>query len=380
MAKRLNGDGAFDSLPSGQIRLRVYINGKRVPFTGRTQAECRKKYQAFMQNIDHEALDTKTTLQKWLEKYLESYRKGSMKQTSYHQLELLIKRIDDDLLSRPVCAIKPIDLQSFLTRFSQDASKSYASKMSALLRSAFDEAHDNDLCVKNPARKLKAPQVIEAVKESYTRDEVATIIDYAKSYRRNYNSDERNRADILISTAVVALLMTGMRRGELLGLTYGDIDRQAGVIHVRRAVFMDHGIPTVVDGKAKTYSSIRDIPTDLLVFELIDEIPQRGLYPFSAYSGRLMNPRNFSRAYESFMDNLHEAHPEVRKLSPHCCRHTYATLIQKSGEDIRSAQLILGHTSIKTTARYSHPDMEQLRAAGNAYSDFLFHDPKRDQP
>ena len=47
-------------------------------------------------------------------------------------------------------------------------------------------------------------------------------------------------------------------------------------------------------------------------------------------------------------------------LSPHCLRHTYATLALESGIDIRYVQTLLGHADPKTTARYTHPDMEAL--------------------
>ena len=76
-----------------------------------------------------------------------------------------------------------------------------------------------------------------------------------------------------------------------------------------------------------------------------------------------MNPRNFSRDYDRFFHQLREAEPDVRRLSPHCCRHTFATLSLASGANLRTVQQLLGHTNIGTTARYTHPDLLSMRQA-----------------
>lgn len=57
----------------------------------------------------------------------------------------------------------------------------------------------------------------------------------------------------------------------------------------------------------------------------------------------------------------------------HSCRHTCATLMQTAGVDIRDVQLYLGHTKIETTAKYTHPDIEKLRAASEKYAETVAH-------
>lgn len=374
--RRANGDGSFFKRSDGTIQYRVTIGrddeGKliRKAFYGKSQTECRRKLKEFQKRQNEVVtISPDITLKNWSKKYLESCRRGTIKDTSYYQLELLKDKITDNLMKKKVSEIRPIELQEFLNKFAETASKSYNEKMHSLLRAIFIEAQENDLCVKNPARKLKAPQKRQKPRSSFSKEETETIIAFALQYRKHSKSDRLNRAAILISTAIITLIATGMRRGELLGLMWSDIEDT--IIHVRRAVYLKSGVPTVDEGIAKTYSSIRDIPIDKELADLIRIIPKRGLYVFSAYSGRIMNPRNFERSYDSFFTALQKANPEVRRLSIHCCRHTFATLSQQNGANIRIVQLILGHTNIKTTALYSHPDMQELQEASKSFYDYL---------
>lgn len=383
--RRANGDGSFYARPDGTIQFRATIgrdkDGKpiRKPFYGKSQAECRRKYKTFLkkQEVAIYTISPDITLRDWSLEYLVSCRKDSgIKLSSYRQLELLRDKIPDKLMKKKVSEIKQIELQAFLNEYAKTASKSYVDKMFSLVRNIFAEAVENDVCLKNPARKLKRPQKREKPRGSYQRAEVEEIMLFALSYRRHTKSDQLNRGAILVSTAVITLLDTGIRRGELLGLMPPDVEDT--VLHIRRGVYLgDDGVPTVDDGVAKTYASIRDVPIDKELADLIRAVPRRGLYIFSAYSGRIMYPRNFNRAYDAFFRAFRAAHPEMRRLSVHCCRHTFATLSQRGGANIRSVQMVLGHTSIETTAKYTHPNDDDLAVAGEAFRDYIR--PKQDQ-
>lgn len=299
------------------------------------------------------------TLREWTTQWLTTYKLGTIKDKSYHQLELLIRRFPEDLMDMELSAIKPLHLQGFVNQFSQGASKSYIDKMRVLLHSLFSAAVDNELTPGNPSTKLRFPQVIEKPRKSFTEAEAKKIVTFATGYpyRR-------------IAIAVVTLLFTGLRQGELLGLKWNDITDST--LTVRRGVYTEKGKAKVEDYKAKTAGSLRSLPLMPEVAHMVKTLPHHGDFIFGTRTGTLWNPRNFARDYNRFFKALRDTYPEVRKLSPHCCRHSFATLTLDSGTDVRIVQELLGHTDIKTTARYTHPDMNSMQKAVSGMKDNLF--------
>ena len=290
------------------------------------------------------------TLGEWIPQYLEAYKLGTIKDNSYDTLLHLADHIPQELKDRDLTEILPMHLQQFYNTFARQYSKSYMDKLRVFVGSLFVTAIDNGFCSRNPAAHLKIPRMIEKPRESFTMEEVRLILAFASCY-------EYQRTGVGIMT----LLLTGIRRGELLGLKETDITDTT--LTVNRAVFLSGNHVRVEEHQAKTEHSLRTVP---LVPELayrLRTLPHKGEYLFSTKSGTVLHPRNFNRDYDKFFRQLRESEPDVRHLSPHCCRHTFATLTRESGADLRVVMELLGHTDIKTTARYSHANLTSMETA-----------------
>lgn len=290
------------------------------------------------------------TLGEWIPCYLSAYKRDIVRPDSYYTLELVAGKIPDTLCEMELEDIRQMHLQEFVNHFAHDASKSYMDKMRTMLSGLFTAAVDNDMIPKSPAVRLKYPKIREQQRDSFTMEEVRKILDFAMVY-------ENQRTGV----AVMTLLLTGIRRGELLGLKTGDITDTT--LTINRAVFLEHNKPCVIEHEAKTENSLRTVPLLPELSYRLHHLPHKGEYLFGTKNGTLLNPRNFTRDYDAFFCQLREAEPLVRRLSPHCCRHTFATLTREAGADIRVVQELLGHADIKTTARYSHTCLAEMNAA-----------------
>lgn len=293
------------------------------------------------------------TLGQWIPQYLTNYKLHTIRPDSYYTLEMVARKIPDDLQDMELTEILPMHLQRFVNAFAVTASKSYMDKLHVLLGAVFAAAVDNDLCGKNPVQRVKFPRIREQPRETFTLEERCYILNFAMAY-------ENRRTGL----AVMVLLLTGIRRGELLGLK--DADLTDTTLTVNRAVYLEHNRACVTEHEAKTEHSLRTVPLLPELAYMLRHFPHKGEFIFGTKNGTLLHPRNFSRDYDKFFRDLREAEPSVRRLSPHCCRHTFATLTREAGADIRVIQELLGHTNITTTAKYSHANLGSMTVAVKA--------------
>jgi excisionase family DNA binding protein len=210
----------------------------------------------------------------------------------------------------------------------------------------------------------------------YRPKEAAKVLDISKDKLYDLmragriNSVKDGRARVArpdpLYPAFALLILYGMRRGEVLGLRWQDIDLDAGTIAIRQQLQRVHG--SLRTGPVKTRAGNRDLPIPGLAREalLIRQQKQAadreafgrawqdtGLV-FTTRSGLPIEPRNLVRSFRRVCDSN-----QIRVIKVHHLRHTTASLLKKLRVAPRDAQMILGHAHISTTMQiYTHVDQE----------------------
>ncbi len=381
MRKRADGEGTWipveKKLKSGKIskgwRYIISTAAGRKPFTAYgSGAKERAKEKADAWKAARAgravAISKNIKLGEWAKMWLKTAKKGQVSDDWYAQLEHMIDSIPEDASHKQVDKLAPIEMQGCYAAMVDGKSKSYTDKALTLLRAILRAARANGITGTDLGEQLKPITKIEPLRQAYTLKQAQMVIEFAMQYGENLTNKRQRRTAMQIGSAVVVLLTTGLRKGELLGLRWADVSSGRLVVNrdARYKVGEDGKRHVVVtEGEAKNQGSLRVIPMPPMADAAICRLPRDGQYIFGTTHDTVMSPRNFERAYDLFMSHLREAHPDLPARRPHECRHTFATLSLDAGANLRILQLMLGHTQLTTTARYLHPDFAQMQAAQN---------------
>jgi integrase len=188
--------------------------------------------------------------------------------------------------------------------------------------------------------------------------------------------------------AFVLLLYYGLRRGEVLGLSWSDIDFERGCIHVWRQNQRNRITNTLELAPVKTSAGRRDLPLLNIARSALEEHrkQQAAAYLQNGVRVKADGPV-FAGAYSGLVEasvlvrSFHRLRERenIRRIKVHEIRHTTATLLKSLGVPVRDAQLILGHARITTTQEiYEHDTFEERRASLEKLEKFLTSD--EDEP
>ena len=213
---------------------------------------------------------------------------------------------------------------------------------------------------------------------SLPRKEPASPVFLELEEARRYIACALREPDLRIRCAVLLLLYTGIRREELCGLQWEDIDFEKREIFIRRATVYVSGTG-IITKPPKNESSIRILQADPIVFLALKEL-RRSREQQKEKAGRLFVRRDGSPIHPDAVGIWLKRFAKrygLRPVTPHKLRHTYATLQIFYGTDIRTVAGCMGHSTPATTLNiYSHQVKSSARKASDAMSAILTPDPK----
>lgn len=373
---RSRGDGSFKRLLDGrwvyQVSLGVDDSGKRARprFYGATQAECREQAEDYRVKLrsglnPHRDESMTAYMTRWLAEREHALRPSTFRRYRQHvALDILptLGRLDLDQVSRShvVRMVAAIRARGRTVRTANHAKN--------VLGAALQDALRDGLVTQNVARLVKGLPSPRAEVSPLTPAEVERLRGAVQGTRRE---------------ALYSLALTyGLRQGELLGLTWADVDFAAGVLHVRHALHYEG--ETYALGELKTRQSRRSLVMPAFISDVLSKHRTRqsierehagagwqAYWPdlvFRGTTGRPMNGPALTRSFHQLQDEI-GIKPGRRW---HDLRHQAATTLLAAGVDIKVIQQILGHSNIGTTADiYAHvipalqtDAFERVRAMG----------------
>lgn len=243
-------------------------------------------------------------------------------------------------------------IQDFFNSVSIGRKANTLSKYRVVLNMAIDAAIQDNVISISPMIGVKLPKGTRFEGERYTAKEAQTIMGLLEE-------------DFVLQPAVTLALNLGLRRGEICGLRWCDVDFNKDEIRIFHTV-KQNGSTVYEKEHTKTKSSNRVIPLLPAMVKYLQELQIRqkasGLLTDKVCAmpnGNTVQPNYLTRTWNAFVEKHH-----IRKVRFHDLRHTAASLMIENGAEVKSVSKILGHSSVAVTLDvYTHIAQPQQVAA-----------------
>lgn len=324
--------------PDGLYELSRIINGKRKVFRGHSPREVEQKMIAYREEEDKGPFFERAA-DAWWGEFMETASPNSLR-----GYKAPLERATEHFKGRRLFEITAQDIKAWISTL---AKKDYAKKTIQahlnVLNGIYKRAQEEYNSDCNPAALVRLPKNLPQSQRKLPSDEDdARMLAHVRSH----------------PFGLFAFLAkyTGARRGELLGLRFGDFDADEGVVHIERSVYYVSNRPLLKAPKTK--AGIRSVP----LLEIVQRVLPEGnpdAYIFSDDGGK--TPLTFSRSNDLWEDYCKTTGVTA---TPHQWRHLYATILFDAGVEAKDAQVLMGHAQFSTTMDiYTHVKDQRISKA-----------------
>ena len=297
-------------------------------------------------------------------------------------------RIKEYFTKNPIMLedLKPVHILDFYNwLYSQGLKGNTVTRYHANIRKALDYAVKTDLIPNNPAIKVGRPHQEQFIAEYYNEDELNNLFQVVK--------------DTPLELIVYLTAFYGLRRSEVLGIRWSAIDFENKTITINHKVItvtnesedIETKTKMITKSKTKNKSSYRTLPLFKEIEELLLYTRKMQEYYMSIFKdsynkkykdyvcldemGNLRKPDYVSHKFKEILRKN-----GLREIRFHDLRHSCATLLVKKGISLREIQDWLGHSSSRTTERYTHLDSStKIKSASAIESALSFNSNKSNE-
>jgi len=294
--------------------------------------------------------------------WLKEYKAINLKPRTYDVYETQIKHnIIPEIGHFELKELKQQDLQRFYNKKynkGKGLSSSTIRKIHNIINSALDKAVENDVMRKNVVKNVELPKLTKPQVKAFTLQEQDLFLETAREFSL-YN-------------AFIVNVDTGLRAGELLALTWKDVDLDKGLITVSKNIInvkdraenakLKNKI--IVQDSPKTEASNRTIPLTQRSLQVLKSMYDNKTCDivFPSKKNTYVSLRNYQRAFYSILKKA-----GLEKCSPHVLRHTFVTRCFERNVQTKVISEMIGHAKIAhTTDIYTHVMLDVKRDAVNA--------------
>jgi integrase len=321
----------------------------------RTKREAEQAAQAVLKAAAEGAVTSRThrTVGEYLDEWLQM-QQPRLRATTHHSYAMAVNRIKSGLGSAKLQSLTPLQVERFYreltsARLGRDYSPKTIRNTHTVLRKALADAERLELVIRNAAAAARPPAVDHKDRVTWSSEELGEFLESVR--------DDR------LYPVFVVLATTGMRRGEVLGLRWRDVDFDAGdlaIANTRTPVKSE-----IVTGPPKTARSRRQVFLDEWTLDVLraqrrsqaaDRLAAGPAwnadedYVFTDELGVPVNPNSVSKRFDTIVRK--SGLPRIRL---HDLRHTYATVALKAGVHPKVVSERLGHATVGITLDlYSH--------------------------
>lgn len=259
-------------------------------------------------------------------------------------LQKLLKHTSD--LSKSLLTLERADLVDLMADMKDSgANSSSISRLVSAIRGFYKYALTEGITKNDPTAHLEAHKPWQTLPHFLSQEEIESLL-----AQPNMESDHGIRDRAMLET----LYASGLRVSELIHLKLSDIDLESGVLTCFGKGSKQRKVPL---GRSAISFLNRYFPARLRLLN-----GKLSNLLFIELNGRLITRQKFWKLIKRYGEAAN-----ISYITPHLLRHSFATVLLANGADLRSVQLMLGHSDISTTQIYTHVTNDQLKTAYNKF-------------
>lgn len=330
---------AIKQLPSGAWHTRVLVGDQRVSITKDSYNECVAEYLALKNGVvEAKKAPNRKTLTKAIDNYIEA-RQNILSPATLRGYRTIQKHRFPGLMKQEVSTITPEQCQRAVNLEAKTVSAKTLANAWGFVSSVLAEATGQTFTV-------RLPQVIPAERPWLTPEQIPKFVEAVKG-------------DVAEIPALLAL--SSLRRSEIVGLRWADVNLEKGVIHVNGATVPGEDNKFVRKAETKNVTSRRTIPIIPPLLDALEAVEHRGEMVVTYHPATVMNQVN--RVCER---------AGLPKVGLHGLRHSFASLAYHLGWPEKVAMQIGGWADDRTMHKiYTHVSQKSVEEASAAFADFF---------